>query len=69
MGTQAKLYIYCHYRCFGNVSREVATLVDGEKSAGVYAVSWEASRLSSGVFIYRLKVGDFTDAKKMILMK
>ncbi|MCX6121015.1 MAG: hypothetical protein NTX44_05305 [Ignavibacteriales bacterium] len=69
MGTQAKVHIYCRYRCFGNVSREVATLVDGEKSSGVYAVSWEASRLSSGVFIYRLKIGDFTDVKKMIHMK
>jgi hypothetical protein len=51
------------------LGREVATLVNGEKSAGVHAVSWDASHLSSGVFIYRLKVGNFSDVKKIILTK
>jgi beta-glucosidase len=51
------------------LGREVATLVDEETSAGVHTVSWDASRLSSGVFICRLKVGEFTDAKKMLLIK
>jgi len=56
-------------KVFDVLGREVATLVDGEKSAGVHTVSWDASRLSSGVFIYRLKVGDFNDVKKMLFMK
>jgi beta-glucosidase len=60
---------YATLKVYDVLGREVATLVDGEKSAGVHTVSWDASRLSSGVFIYRLKVGDFNDVKKMILMK
>jgi beta-glucosidase len=51
------------------LGREVTTLIDGEKSAGIHTVSWDASHLSSGMFFYRLKVGDFIDVKKMILMK
>jgi hypothetical protein len=60
---------YATLKVYDMLGREVATLVDGEKSVGVHAVSWDASRLSSGVFIYRLKVGNFNDIKKMILMK
>jgi hypothetical protein len=60
---------YAILKVYDVLGREVATLVDGEKSAGVHTVSWDASRLSSGVFLYRLKVGDFNDVKKMILLK
>jgi beta-glucosidase len=51
------------------LGREITTLIDGEKPAGMHTVSWDASHLSSGMFFYRLKVGDFVDVKKMILMK
>ena len=51
------------------LGREVATLVNGQKSAGVHTVSWDASQLSSGIYIYRLKAGIFNDVKRMILIK
>jgi hypothetical protein len=60
---------YTILKVYDVLGKEVAFLVDGEKSAGVHTVSWNPSRLSSGVFIYRLKVGNFSDVKKMILMK
>ena len=60
---------YATLKVYDVLGREVATLVNGEKSSGVHTVSWDASRLSSGVFIYRLKIGNFNDVKKMILMK
>jgi hypothetical protein len=60
---------YATLRVYDVLGREVVTLVDGEKSAGVHIVSWDASRLSSGVYVYRLKVGDFNDTKKMMLMR
>ena len=66
---QLSTYGYATLKVYDVLGREVATLVDGERSAGVHTVSWDASRLSSGVFLYRLKVGDFSDVKKMILMK
>ena len=60
---------YTTLKVYDVLGREVATLVDGERSAGIYTVSLDASGLSSGVFLYRLKVGDFRDVKKMILVK
>ncbi len=49
--------------------RTVATLVDGYREAGVHDVRFDAAGLSSGIYLYRLQVGDFSAAGKMILMK
>ena len=54
------------YDILGN---EVATLVSEEKPAGAYEVIFDGTKLSSGVYIYKLEAGLFTDAKKMILLK
>ncbi|MBL7128545.1 MAG: T9SS type A sorting domain-containing protein [Ignavibacteria bacterium] len=51
------------------VGKEVATLVNEVKSAGSYAVDFNGSNLSSGVYFYRLEVGSFTAVKRMILLK
>ena len=48
---------------------EVATLVNEEKPIGNYEVEFDATGLSSGIYFYRLKAGDFVETKKMILMK
>jgi hypothetical protein len=56
-------------KVFDVLGREVATLLNEEKSAGDYSVQFDASKLSSGVYIYRLQAGSFTDSKKMVLMK
>ena len=48
---------------------EIATLVNEEKSVGRYEVNFNASSLSSGVYLYRIQVNDFINVKKMILMK
>lgn len=47
----------------------VATLVNEVKPAGVYNVSFDASTLASGVYIYRINAGGFTDTQKMTLIK
>jgi hypothetical protein len=49
--------------------REVASLVNNYQDAGTHIVNWNASNFSSGVYIYRLTAGSFTDTKKMILSK
>jgi len=54
------------YDVLGN---EVATLVNEEKPAGVYEVEFNASRLSSGIYFYKLQAGSFTQTKKMTLIK
>jgi mannose/cellobiose epimerase-like protein (N-acyl-D-glucosamine 2-epimerase family) len=48
---------------------EIATLVDEQKSAGSYEVEFDASHLSSGIYFYTLTSGDFTETKKMMLIK
>jgi hypothetical protein len=54
------------YDVLGN---EVATLVNEFRNAGSYEVDFDASKLSSGVYFYKLQAGDFVQTKKMILMK
>jgi photosystem II stability/assembly factor-like uncharacterized protein len=54
------------YDVLGN---EVATLVDEQKSAGTYQVSFNASGLSSGVYFYTLTSGNFMATKKLILLR
>jgi len=56
-------------RVFDMQGREVATLVNGEMSIGNHEVTFDASRLTSGTYIYRLQAGEFTETKKMILLK
>ncbi|MCL4548606.1 MAG: matrixin family metalloprotease [Bacteroidetes bacterium] len=51
------------------LSKEVATLVSGNKSAGYYSVNFDASKLTSGVYIYTINVNGFAQSKKMLLMK
>ena len=51
------------------LGREVATLVNEQKSAGKYSVQWNGSQLASGVYISRLTAGKFNKSIKIILMK
>ncbi|HSW54311.1 MAG TPA: T9SS type A sorting domain-containing protein [Ignavibacteriaceae bacterium] len=51
------------------LGREVATLVNEEKSAGEYEVEFNAATLPSGIYFYQLKAGQYSETKKMILLK
>jgi hypothetical protein len=54
---------------FNVLGQSVARLVDGAMSAGTYRTAFDASNLSSGVYLYRLKAGEFVQARKMVVMK
>lgn len=54
---------------FDILGREVKTLLNDVKPAGNYVVDFNASELSSGAYFYRLEAGNFTETKKMLLVK
>jgi len=51
------------------LGREVATLVSEVLQPGSYTTTWDAARMPSGVYFYRLKAKDFMETKKMLLLK
>jgi hypothetical protein len=56
-------------RVYDVLGREVATLVDEVKHPGAYTARWDASGQSSGVYIYRLKNGNFVQTQRMMLIR
>lgn len=56
-------------KVFDLLGREVKTLVNEYKQPGQYIVSFDASGLTSGVYFYKLTAGEFSDVKRMILVK
>ena len=54
---------------FDITGREVALLVNSELQTGVYEFTFDGSSLSSGIYFYTLRVGGFTETKKMLLIK
>jgi photosystem II stability/assembly factor-like uncharacterized protein len=51
------------------LGREVATLVNEEKPAGEYEVEFDGNGLPSGIYFYQLKTGQYSETKKMVLLK
>ena len=56
-------------KVYNILGKEVATLINEIKPAGNYEIKFNASQLSSGVYFYSLHSGDFTQTKKLILLK
>ena len=56
-------------KVFDVLGKEVQTLVDEEKAEGIYEVTFEASSLASGMYLYQLKSNDYTSTKKMVMLK
>jgi len=51
------------------LGHEVETLVNAEKSAGNYKVKFNASKLTSGIYFYKMKAGIFLEVHKLLLLK
>jgi hypothetical protein len=56
----------CVYNVAGQV---VATLVDAKELTGFHEVMFRADRLATGVYLYRLRAGDFTATRKMLVLQ
>jgi photosystem II stability/assembly factor-like uncharacterized protein len=56
-------------KVFDILGNEIETLVNEEKPAGTYEITWFAEGLPSGIYFYQLKTGKYVETKKMLLMK
>ncbi|MFZ1291892.1 MAG: T9SS type A sorting domain-containing protein, partial [Melioribacteraceae bacterium] len=56
-------------KVYNLLGQEVATLINESMGAGVYQIGFDASKLSSGIYIYSLTAGDLHASKKMTLLK
>jgi hypothetical protein len=56
-------------KIYNMLGQEVATLVNQKQAQGYYDVNFNASRLSTGVYIYRIEAGSYVSVKKMMLLK
>ena len=60
---------YVNLTVYNILGEKIATLVDEEKAPGKYTVTFDGSRLSSGVYFYRLHAGRFNETREMVLVK
>jgi hypothetical protein len=51
------------------LGREVATIVSEKLPAGNYSRQWNAAKMPSGIYFYRLQAGSFTETKKLVLLR
>jgi hypothetical protein len=69
IGYQLPMAGHVHLALYDLLGREVAVLVNDEKAAGAYRVTFNAVGLASGMYVYRMKVGDYVQAKKLLLVR
>jgi len=63
VGSTVKLEI------FNLMGQKITTLLSASLPSGSHSVEWDASDMASGVYLYRIRAGDYIETKKMILMK
>jgi hypothetical protein len=63
------MYGHTSLHVYDLLAQEIATLVNEDLRPGSYEGTWEASGMPSGVYLYRLQAGSFTETKKMLLLR
>jgi predicted GH43/DUF377 family glycosyl hydrolase len=66
-GLPSKLYV--RLEVYTTLGQLVATLVSGEMDAGMHEVRFDASALATGLYIYRIRAGNFVEARKLLLVR
>jgi hypothetical protein len=56
-------------KIYNMLGQEVSTLIDQDMSAGYQTISFDASKIASGTYLYRIEAGSFSNVKKMIILK
>jgi hypothetical protein len=54
---------------YNTLGQQVATLIEGEQKAGYHEVKFDASGLASGMYLYRIRAGDFVQTRKLLLVR
>ncbi len=60
---------YVSLKVFNAIGNEVKTLVNENQNAGSYSVSLDGSKLPSGIYFYKITAGNFSETKRMVLIK
>ncbi len=60
---------YVSLKVYDILGNEIATLVNEKKEAGNYKVEFNAANFSSGLYLYKIQAGTFTQVRKMMLLK
>jgi hypothetical protein len=65
------LPVTCHSNLtiYNILGQKVATLVNKKQPAGSYKAEWDASAVSSGIYLYKIEAGTWQDVKKMVLLR
>jgi len=61
--------VHVQLKVYDILGNEAVTLVNEEKEPGIYEIEFSAANLASGIYIYRLQVSEFTETKKMVLLR
>lgn len=61
--------VHVTIKLFDMLGREMATLVDELKQAGTYHISFDASQLATGVYLYRMVAGSYSAVRKLVVVK
>lgn len=60
---------YTTLKVYNSIGKVVTELVNKKLTQGEYSISFDGSKLTSGIYFYELRAGDYSDTKKMILIK
>lgn len=60
---------FVNLKVYDILGNEIETLLSENKPAGSYTVSFDGSKLANGIYFYKINIGDFTDTKRMVLVK
>ncbi len=67
VGTRDRVSV--QLKVYDVLGKETATLVNEEKAAGNYEIEFNGNELPSGIYFYQIRAGNYSETKKMILMK
>lgn len=56
-------------KIYDPLGKEVATMVSGQQQAGNHKVNFNAASFPSGVYMFKIQAGNFSQSKKMVLLK